>query len=507
MKLIKYYLLHLLCLVSSFWVLKIHINLYTSNWFEVYTSNCAVDISNCPEVDTCGKKTYPSTCGWNESYTPPICGAFTTNFAEAVHFGSSELFPFNVDMSVDEGLLSVDADLIKQARSTAKAKVTKNINAINIALVYNDENAFFMNEIDDSRIDELYIKLNTSFDQFQELHERYQAFRLELQGDEEKALVASERDYSKAVETSYSKCCREIIKFRNFKKEIDTKKIYDAEKDTSLTKINNDMLSLKSSLNGEEAVAQKVIDSTDKDVQRTAKSVKIMLEKSFNSYIDKHNEYSNARMAGKELEEKYSAAEDKAAIISRVKETILNLEAIAYKFKDENPEPSRHSGDDRSTDKSIVKLQKLNCPKFSGMPRDFAHFKRDFNLIVKVVGRSDIEVGSHLRDAIPEKHKHLISHLDTSDHTAMMDILEKKFGSKTLVVQDIVAQVEKFKEITTDRGFIDFVEKLQKVKLDLESLSLSSEIANAGYISKIEAKLPINISTDWWKLVGDPGRH
>ena len=120
-------------------------------------------------------------------------------------------------------------------------------------------------------------------------------------------------------------------------------------------------------------------------------------------------------------------------------------------------------------------------------------------------GRPDVEVGFNLRESIPVKHAHLVQHLDTSQHVQMMTILEDKFGTKNVVVIDIISQIEKMKSITTDKGFIEFVEQLEKIKLDLETLGKISEIANAGYISKIEAKLPIAISTDWWKRVTDEG--
>ena len=49
----------------------------------------------------------------------------------------------------------------------------------------------------------------------------------------------------------------------------------------------------------------------------------------------------------------------------------------------------------------------------------------------------------------------------------IMNILDRKFGMKNLVINDIIGQLEKLKVITTDQMFIDFVEKLQKMKLDL----------------------------------------
>ena len=133
----------------------------------------------------------------------------------------------------------------------------------------------------------------------------------------------------------------------------------------------------------------------------------------------------------------------------------------------------------------MVKLQKLTCPKFSGIPRDFGQFKRDFDQIVNVPGRPDVEIGKNLRDAVPEKYKHYINHLDTAKHSEMMTILENKFGTRTLVVKDITSQIEKFKVVTTDKSFVEFVEKLEKIKLDLETLNQLEEIGNAGYIGKI----------------------
>ena len=65
-----------------------------------------------------------------------------------------------------------------------------------------------------------------------------------------------------------------------------------------------------------------------------------------------------------------------------------------------------------------------------------------------------------------------------------------------MVIIDIILQIKKMKNITMDKGVFEFVEQLEKIKLDLETLEQISEIAYAGYISKIEAKLPIQISTD-----------
>ena len=49
--------------------------------------------------------------------------------------------------------------------------------------------------------------------------------------------------------------------------------------------------------------------------------------------------------------------------------------------------------------------------------------------------------------------------------------------------------------------FIDFVGKLQEMKLDLESIGHSAEMANAACMGKIEERLPLAVSNGWWKKV------
>ena len=61
----------------------------------------------------------------------------------------------------------------------------------------------------------------------------------------------------------------------------------------------------------------------------------------------------------------------------------------------------------------LVKLAKLNPPKFFGQPWDWNHFKKDFKTILKVEGRLDVKIGTHLRSGIPERFKHLIQHVDS----------------------------------------------------------------------------------------------
>ena len=82
-----------------------------------------------------------------------------------------------------------------------------------------------------------------------------------------------------------------------------------------------------------------------------------------------------------------------------------------------------------------------------------------------------------------------------------MEILTKKFGASWLVVDDVVSQIKKLKVVTTDRGFVEYVEKLEKIQRDLIALNIIEEIANSTVLGELESKLPTLIRIDWSKVV------
>ena len=149
---------------------------------------------------------------------------------------------------------------------------------------------------------------------------------------------------------------------------------------------------------------------------------------------------------------------------------------------------------------NIVKL-KVKPPVFSGKCREFSVFKRDFQTIVAVAVRSDVEVGALLKESILDKWKYLLDKVDLSNHKEMMTILTSKFGRARIIVDECTAEIRKMKPITSDDEFIAFVEHMDKVKRDLEQLNLLSDIANTTVIADLESKLPYGVKRDWIKLV------
>ena len=151
-----------------------------------------------------------------------------------------------------------------------------------------------------------------------------------------------------------------------------------------------------------------------------------------------------------------------------------------------------------------IKLDKAENLKFSGESRDFAEFKRDFNEIV-VPHRAAYEVGVRLRQAVPEKHRHLISNIPLHEPENMMDILENKFGTPRQVVMNVVADLEKLKIVDDDKNFVAFVEKIEKAKRDLDAVNQVNQMSNESIIANIESKLPGIVKKDWIDIVFKEG--
>ena len=236
--------------------------------------------------------------------------------------------------------------------------------------------------------------------------------------------------------------------------------------------------------------AKIVVEAADEHVLATANLAKEELVEALASHETKVVEYKAFSMEKNSQgeEEKYTAAITLDALeLDEIMELKMKLSAVISKTQGLSETKSKTSSSvevnqSKVNKTDIAKLQKLSYPKFSGTPRDFVRFKRNFNKLVNVAGRSAIEIGSNLQNAIPERFQHLISHLETDDHEGMMEVLEERFGPGCLVVQDIVNQIERMKPVTSDKGFIEFVEKVEQMKLNLEALHLLDELANHSCI-------------------------
>ena len=400
-------------------------------------------------------------------------------------------------MSVEEGLRSEDVDVIKKARGLARGTLTNFINRLPKLLIKNSAGNLQCERISNTEVIALSVKLDKSHDTFQELHERFSQFRERgKESTEEEDLQKADDVYGQEVVEKYYSAIADIEKY---KKEFIVLEKEETEVD------------LKKLLEVDKLVANEVVSSSDPGMIQSAQSAKESLKFSYNNFVKSKADLRKAMKDRGDWDEDIIKACDYIAEGKEVHKLISQLDAVIATLTSTMVEGKVKAADldqnassaKTGSSPSIVKLQKMSCPQFSGFARDFAQFKREFNAVVVVEGRSNVDIGYNLLNAIPAKYQHLINNIDLPNHQEMMQALTDKFGCTRLVIDDVVSQMEKMKIVSTDKGFIEFVEKLEKIHRYLEALNVTEEIANSTVIGKLEAKLPTNISIDWSKVVAE----
>ena len=117
-------------------------------------------------------------------------------------------------MSVNEGKESKDPVQIRKARGAAKSRVTTYSTRYQTLLVKDIDGKFNHDDIDASKVSEIYIKVKESFQDFQEIHERYMFYRPEeADSAKEKDMLTTEADYFTEVLDEFNKLDDEHIKY------------------------------------------------------------------------------------------------------------------------------------------------------------------------------------------------------------------------------------------------------------------------------------------------------
>ena len=172
-------------------------------------------------------------------------------------------------MSMDEGLQSSEVSVIKNARAVAKGKVTKYVNSLDITLVQNDDESFIYDEIDSDKVGDAHANLLSSYDKFQELHERY-IDHASLESDE------NEKKYAKNVAEAFSAINRRYIKFNKSADKL--------KNEMKLTTLQKEVSRNRTSLEGKAAAANNIISAADENLKKTANVVKVELRSALDCY-------------------------------------------------------------------------------------------------------------------------------------------------------------------------------------------------------------------------------
>ena len=191
-----------------------------------------------------------------------------------------------------------------------------------------------------------------------------------------------------------------------------------------------------------------------------------------------------------------------------VDEDLVNINTAARKLvaalqqQEKAEKLAKQKLETKATSTAAVKLEKIEAFKFSGEFRDWASFKRRFTNIV-IPGRDPQDIGVRLLQSIPARHKHLIDNIDIGDHEKMMTELDRKFGKHCHIVSSCSEEIKNMTKPTTDKQFITMVERLEKIKADLEAIGYASSLDHVDIIRKVEARLPDLVKGKWLDYLKD----
>ena len=400
----------------------------------------------------------------------------------------------------------------KKVRSTAKAKVTRLLNRIEPLLSSKGEDALYKylqaKDID-TEIDSALKDLNASHESYCKVTEDAAT------GDDVEKVINENEKYLSEIMTNVSKIKEQI---NNFKRYIQSFK--DAKEAIPDAKIN--FMRAKEDYFDRKRYAEAVftevggksyadlIKWTDTD-KFDAETIRDDFKRAASNNLEYIRRYEAelSKFGKTSVEISTEISFDRKSEGDKMKDLIMNLDKLV------NAQAARRnvacsmntSGVGALVDQpkeTPIKLDKAENLKFSGQSRDFAEFKRDFNEIV-VPHRAAYEVGVRLRQAVPEKHRHLISNIPLHEPEKMMDILENKFGTPRQVVMNVVADLEKLKIVDDDKNFVTFVEKIEKAKRDLDAVNQVNQMSNESIIANIESKLPGIVKKDWIDIVFKEG--
>ena len=410
-------------------------------------------------------------------------------------------------VTAEDALKSEDPKEVKRLRGSISTQISCDINLLQKELSKKLENGFDYEKISPQLIKTQKKKLLGHFDLIQKLHERFMEVREEgLDEQAEQELIALDMNYSEDItskvclvldtidryEEGYSNLikCKSQLKSEGGIKEaiIKSKHEFNVVHD----KIKAELDKIESQDNTE--VKDKLIQLIP--TESYARDLSI----SFNEIKKACNKLKDIRLAsnkdGSESKLEYNYNEEHSIFFS------LDMKLKTYE-QAKTLLKNKDSSAKISADSEKCTPLKINNPealKFSGEARDYASFKRDFMAIV-VPHRDSAQIGMHFKNAIPEKHRHLISNKDLVDWEAMMSTIEDELANPKLIVDRTVGEIERMRTPATDKAFIEFVEALEKIVRDLTTLEQLSEVANTAVLSKLESKLPSQINHDWTQKV------
>ena len=419
---------------------------------------------------------------------------------------------------------SEDVTELKKFRGAIKSQITNNVNKLNELFAQKVADDFDHKTINQDEVNQVEAKLRRNFDLFLKLDQKCCDFREEgADATEEIELVQKDAEYSEEVTSKVYPLFRQLKAYYQSVAEDEAKKANEKTKQNTVNnipafekKFEDSLAVFKVSKKNAQQVAQclnnlksdEICEAAIVQVQ-PAESTKEELKKYFDEVIANANELKDAlQTRGDDADSiKEKVKFDRLEEIEKIGNINIDLDKIVNVQKLNSSKNTTSSPILSSTFKESetgsgtpIKLNKPDPLKFSGQSRDFASFKNKFETII-VPNRSAVDIGVHLLQAIPAKHQHLVANVKIENYQEMMKILADEFGTVEQIIDSVVSEIERIKLVNSDKAFVEFVEKLERIHRDLKTVDMLREVANASNISKLESKLPSVVSQEWTKTV------
>ena len=405
---------------------------------------------------------------------------------------------------------SRDLNELKKFRGAIKGQVTSALNKLEALFTQRIAEDYDHNRIFVSEVNQVESKLKSSLDLFLKLHDRCCEFRDEgADADGEIELLTEDDNYSDEVTGKVYPMYGQIEDYRRSVARFElTKTIPVLERNfedsyAAYGHTKRKAQQIIQCLDG--LTSEEIVEAASVQVQ-PAERAKEELKQRFEEIVAAANKLKDALIARGDSEDSIAGR----LKFDRMEETVkvgdinVDLEKIVTVQKlnsTKNTTSSVLSSTFKEPEASTpIKLTKPEPLKFSGQIRDFASFKNKFETIV-VPNRSAVDIGVHLLQAIPAKHQHLVANVKLENHVEMMKILAEEFGTVDRIVDSVVSEMERIKPVNSDKAFVEFVEKIEKMHRDLKTVDMLREIVNASNISKLESKLPTVVSQEWTMTV------
>lgn len=143
---------------------------------------------------------------------------------------------------------------------------------------------------------------------------------------------------------------------------------------------------------------------------------------------------------------------------------------------------------------TAIRLKPTSLPKFTGIRRDFHHWKRDW----KALQRQGEPTGSkevkkfQLLDSLDEKIMRDLRLMTYNTADDIFRVLENRFGSRTAITIEIVEELQRLPAVKSHqpKKIAELIQAVEKALEDLSDLGNTGALKNPWVTKSIETKLP-----------------